>query len=161
MLVRASDFCRVFERLVPQLPRGGQQGIIVPPNQRERPAERPAAVTDFGNRQAHLDRQGVADENGRGQPRRNVRVRRSDANITRPDPSRRGHPRSCRSALRGLPCVALGIGFVLFFPGLPQPIRIVDGILIGIGAIGLAWRIWTSDAERSEMIAASAARPSG
>jgi len=49
----------------------------------------------------------------------------------------------------------------LFFPGLPQPIRIVDGILIGIGAIGLAWRIWTSDAERSEMIAASAARPSG
>ncbi len=57
--------------------------------------------------------------------------------------------------------VALGIGFVLFFPGLPQPIRIVDGILIGIGAIGLAWRIWTSDAERSEMTAASASRLSG
>ncbi len=57
--------------------------------------------------------------------------------------------------------VALGIGFVLFLPFLPQPIRIVDGIFIGIGAIGLAWRVWTSDAERSEMAAASAARLSG
>jgi hypothetical protein len=54
--------------------------------------------------------------------------------------------------------VALGIGFVLFLPFLPRPIRIVDGILIGIGAIGLAWRIWTSHAERSEMAAASASR---
>jgi hypothetical protein len=52
--------------------------------------------------------------------------------------------------------VALGIGFVLFLPFLPQPIRIVDGFLIGIGAIGLAWGIWTSNAERSEMTATSA-----
>jgi hypothetical protein len=57
--------------------------------------------------------------------------------------------------------VALGTGFVLFLPFLPQPIRIVDGILIGAGAIGLAWRIWTSDAERSETTAASASRLSG
>jgi hypothetical protein len=57
--------------------------------------------------------------------------------------------------------VALGIGFVLFLPFLPQPIRIVDGILIGIGAIGLAWRLWTSDAERSETRAASEGRLSG
>jgi hypothetical protein len=57
--------------------------------------------------------------------------------------------------------VALGIGFVLFLPFLPQPIRIVDGILIGIGAIGLAWRLWTSDAERSETHAASEGRLSG
>jgi len=57
--------------------------------------------------------------------------------------------------------VALGIGLVLFLPFLPRPIRIVDGILIGIGAIGLGWRIWTSHAERSEMIAASASRLPG
>jgi hypothetical protein len=57
--------------------------------------------------------------------------------------------------------VALGIGLVLFMPFLPRPIRVVDGILIGIGAIGLAWCLWTSEAERSEMTSASAARLSG
>jgi hypothetical protein len=37
--------------------------------------------------------------------------------------------------------VAFAIGLALWFPPFPQIIRIVDGLLIGVGGIWLAWRI--------------------
>jgi hypothetical protein len=38
--------------------------------------------------------------------------------------------------------VAFAIGLALFFPLFPQIVRIVDGLLIGAGSIGLANRLW-------------------
>ncbi len=34
------------------------------------------------------------------------------------------------------------IGLALWLPMLPRPIRVVDGLLIGLGGIPLAWRMW-------------------
>jgi hypothetical protein len=38
--------------------------------------------------------------------------------------------------------IALGVGLVFFFPLLPRVIRIADGFLTGVGALGLAWNLW-------------------
>ena len=34
------------------------------------------------------------------------------------------------------------IGLALWLPLLPKPIRILDGLLIGLGGIPLAWSMW-------------------
>ncbi len=34
------------------------------------------------------------------------------------------------------------IGLALWLPLLPKPVRILDGLLIGIGGIPLAWSMW-------------------
>jgi hypothetical protein len=39
--------------------------------------------------------------------------------------------------------VILAAGLLLWFPLFPQIIRIVDGVLIGIGGLWLAWTIWS------------------
>ena len=44
--------------------------------------------------------------------------------------------------LPGWGAVALAAGLTLWLPLLPPPVRIVDGLLIGLGGIWLAWRIW-------------------
>lgn len=38
--------------------------------------------------------------------------------------------------------VIFAIGLALWFPLFPQIIRIIDGLLIGIGGVWLAWSIW-------------------
>jgi hypothetical protein len=38
--------------------------------------------------------------------------------------------------------IALAIGLVFWLPLLPQPIRIVDGFLVGVGAMGVGWELW-------------------
>jgi hypothetical protein len=38
--------------------------------------------------------------------------------------------------------VIFAIGLALWFPLFPQIIRIIDGLLIGIGSVWLAWSIW-------------------
>jgi hypothetical protein len=38
--------------------------------------------------------------------------------------------------------VCFAFGLALWYPILPQIIRLPDGILIGVGGIGLAWGIW-------------------
>lgn len=38
--------------------------------------------------------------------------------------------------------VIFAIGLALWFPLFPQIIRIIDGFLIGIGGVWLAWSIW-------------------
>ena len=47
--------------------------------------------------------------------------------------------------------IPFALGLMFFLPLLPQPIRIIDGVLIGIGALGLAWALWQG---RSETTAA-------
>jgi hypothetical protein len=44
--------------------------------------------------------------------------------------------------LPGWAAVMFATGLTLWLPMLPRPIRIVDGLLIGIGGITLAWRMW-------------------
>ena len=34
------------------------------------------------------------------------------------------------------------VGLALWLPLLPKPVRIVDGLLIGLGGIPLAWSMW-------------------
>jgi hypothetical protein len=34
------------------------------------------------------------------------------------------------------------VGLALWLPLLPKPVRIIDGLLIGVGGIPLAWRMW-------------------
>jgi len=34
------------------------------------------------------------------------------------------------------------IGLAFWLPMLPKPVRIIDGLLIGIGGIPLAWTMW-------------------
>src|SRR5262245_19731603 len=36
----------------------------------------------------------------------------------------------------------LAIGLACWLPMLPRPVRVVDGLLIGLGGIPLAWRMW-------------------
>jgi len=38
--------------------------------------------------------------------------------------------------------VLFAIGFSLWFPAFPRVIRIIDGFLIGLGGVWLAWSIW-------------------
>ncbi len=38
--------------------------------------------------------------------------------------------------------VIFAIGLALWFPPFPRMIRVIDGLLIGIGGIWLAWRLW-------------------
>jgi hypothetical protein len=40
------------------------------------------------------------------------------------------------------PAVALAVGLISFMPLLPQPVRIADGLVIGVGAVGLARGVW-------------------
>jgi hypothetical protein len=37
---------------------------------------------------------------------------------------------------------AFAIGLALWLPMLPRPVRVVDGLLIGVGGVPLAWSIW-------------------
>lgn len=34
------------------------------------------------------------------------------------------------------------VGLALWLPLLPKPVRIVDGLLIGLGGVPLAWSMW-------------------
>jgi len=36
------------------------------------------------------------------------------------------------------------IGLALWLPMLPRPVRVIDGLLIGVGGIPLAWSMWRS-----------------
>jgi hypothetical protein len=64
---------------------------------------------------------------------------------------------SWSSALRPRwPGVVLAIGLGAWLPVLPPPVRILDGLLIGLGGLGLAWAAWRQEGRR----AAEAARPS-
>jgi hypothetical protein len=38
--------------------------------------------------------------------------------------------------------VAFASGLALWLPVLPRPVRIVDGLLIGLGGVWLAWGLW-------------------
>lgn len=38
--------------------------------------------------------------------------------------------------------VIFAIGLALWFPPFPRTIRMIDGLLIGIGGVWLAWRLW-------------------
>ena len=46
--------------------------------------------------------------------------------------------------------IVFAIGLVLFLPLFPQIIRIVDGLLVGIGGMGLAWSMWRKTAGAGE-----------
>jgi hypothetical protein len=46
----------------------------------------------------------------------------------------------------GIP-FALGLAF--FLPLLPQPVRILDGLLTGVGGLGLAWALWRQMSDAS------------
>jgi hypothetical protein len=50
---------------------------------------------------------------------------------------------------------ALAAGLALWVPLLPRPIRVVDGLAIGLGGAWLAWAIWRQSATG----AATAERP--
>src|SRR5262245_38245531 len=43
--------------------------------------------------------------------------------------------------------VVLAAGLVLWLPLLPRPVRIVDGLMIGVGGIWMAWGIWRAAAQ--------------
>ena len=49
-------------------------------------------------------------------------------------------------ALPGWGGVALAAGLTLWLPLLPRPVRIVDGLMIGLGGVWLAWGIWRTGA---------------
>src|SRR5262245_9907675 len=36
----------------------------------------------------------------------------------------------------------LAVGLAFWLPMLPRPVRVIDGLLIGVGGIRLAWRMW-------------------
>jgi hypothetical protein len=38
--------------------------------------------------------------------------------------------------------LVFAVGLALWLPLLPKPVRIVDGLLIGLGGIPLAWSMW-------------------
>jgi hypothetical protein len=43
--------------------------------------------------------------------------------------------------------VALGVGLVFLLPLLPRAIRVADGLIIGVGALGLAWDLWRTQGQ--------------
>jgi hypothetical protein len=47
-----------------------------------------------------------------------------------------------RRALPRWAGVLLAVGLSLWLPLLPRPVRILDGLLIGLGGVWLAWGIW-------------------
>jgi hypothetical protein len=47
-----------------------------------------------------------------------------------------------RRALPRWAGVLLAVGLSLWLPLLPRPARILDGLLIGLGGVWLAWGIW-------------------
>jgi hypothetical protein len=52
-----------------------------------------------------------------------------------------------------------GIGLVLWFPPFPRMIRIIDGLLIGLGGVWLAWSLWQErEPARPELAAAGLRR---
>jgi hypothetical protein len=49
--------------------------------------------------------------------------------------------------------IALGFGLALWLPLLPKPIRVVDGLAIGLGGLWLAWAMWRhADARSGELL---------
>jgi hypothetical protein len=39
------------------------------------------------------------------------------------------------------------IGLALWLPLLPKPVRIIDGLLMGLGGVPLAWSMWRNTAQ--------------
>jgi len=46
--------------------------------------------------------------------------------------------------------VALAAGLALWLPLLSRPVRIMDGLMIGVGGLWLAWGIWRKSAQAAE-----------
>jgi len=46
-------------------------------------------------------------------------------------------------------------GLALWLPLLPKPVRIIDGLLIGLGGIPLAWSMWRNAAQARSFLSAS------
>jgi hypothetical protein len=44
-------------------------------------------------------------------------------------------------ALPGWAAVTYAVGLIFWCPLLPPPVRVVDGLLIGVGGLGLAWAL--------------------
>jgi hypothetical protein len=51
--------------------------------------------------------------------------------------------------------IALAVGLASWLPLLPRPIRVVDGLLIGLGGVSMAWGLWRSGAARAAAGAAA------
>ena len=47
------------------------------------------------------------------------------------------------------------IGLALWLPLLPKPVRIIDGLLIGLGGIPLAWSMWRNAPQAPSFLSAS------
>ena len=47
------------------------------------------------------------------------------------------------------------VGLALWLPLLPKPVRIIDGLLIGLGGIPLAWSMWRNAAQARSFLSAS------
>jgi hypothetical protein len=55
--------------------------------------------------------------------------------------------------------ITFAIGLSLWLPLLPRPIRVMDGMLIGLGGVSLAWGIWRRGAALSAKMSEPATRP--
>ena len=55
--------------------------------------------------------------------------------------------------------ITLAIGLSLWLPLLPRPIRVVDGMLIGVGGVWLAWGIWRKGTALSAKMSETVTRP--
>jgi len=44
--------------------------------------------------------------------------------------------------LPGWAAIAFATGLCLWLPLLPRPVRVADGLLIGVGGLGIAWGLW-------------------
>jgi hypothetical protein len=53
--------------------------------------------------------------------------------------------------------ISLALGLSLWLPLLPRPVRVADGVLIGLGGVGLAWSMWRRRARTTR--AAGAGHP--
>ena len=54
--------------------------------------------------------------------------------------------------------ITFAIGLSLWLPLLPRPIRVMDGLLIGLGGVWLAWGIWRMGAALSTRVSETATR---